>query len=123
MASERRRVTGEADCERQHDHPGGDRNVPVPAQERGDDPHDPGRPRRLDGEYRGAGAENERDHRRRFAVGVWRPAPDRLHLGDCSYAGEVALDQSTVDGFREGAENVVKDAIDVAKKLQPTLEM
>jgi hypothetical protein len=39
------------------------------------------------------------------------------------YAGEVALDQSTVDGFREGAENVVKDPIDVAKKLQPTLEM
>lgn len=35
----------------------------------------------------------------------------------------VALDQSTVHGFREGAENVVKDAIDVAKKLQPTLEM
>jgi hypothetical protein len=25
--------------------------------------------------------------------------------------------------FREGAENMVKDAIDVAKKLQPTLEM
>jgi hypothetical protein len=35
MASERRRVTGEADCERQHDHPGGDRNGRVPAQERG----------------------------------------------------------------------------------------
>jgi nucleotide-binding universal stress UspA family protein len=27
-----------------------------------------------------------------------------------------------VDGFCEGAENVVKDAIDVAKKLEPTLK-
>jgi hypothetical protein len=49
-------------------------------------------------------------------VCTWETAPT-------IYAGEVALDQSTVDGFREGAENVVKDAIDVAKKLQPTLEM
>jgi hypothetical protein len=49
-------------------------------------------------------------------VCTWETAPT-------IYAGEVALDQSTVDGFREGAENVVKDPIDVAKKLQPTLEM
>jgi nucleotide-binding universal stress UspA family protein len=38
------------------------------------------------------------------------------------YDWDGVVDQSTVDGFREGAENVVKDALDAAKKSQPTLE-
>jgi hypothetical protein len=61
-------------------------------------------------------------HGRRSAVGrpQGRGAPPPNRGGP---APAVALDQSTVDDFREGAENVVKDAIVVAKKLQPTLEM
>jgi sec-independent protein translocase protein TatA len=31
--------------------------------------------------------------------------------------------KGSITVFREGAENAVKDAIDVAEKLQPTLEM
>jgi nucleotide-binding universal stress UspA family protein len=40
------------------------------------------------------------------------------------YAGVFApgLDQSAIDGFREGAEIVVKQAIDIAKELQPEVE-
>jgi nucleotide-binding universal stress UspA family protein len=39
------------------------------------------------------------------------------------YAGGFApgLDQSTIDGFREGAEKVVQDAVARAKKLEPTI--
>jgi nucleotide-binding universal stress UspA family protein len=110
MASERRRATGEADCERQHDHPGGDRNVRVPAQERGDDPYDPGRPRRLDGEYRGAGAEDERDHRRRFAVGeaalrgecearIARGQPAEVLLAESHDAGLIVVGNRGRGGF------------------------
>jgi nucleotide-binding universal stress UspA family protein len=40
------------------------------------------------------------------------------------YAGGFAptLDQSTLDGFREGAEAVVQKAVAAAKELQPTIE-
>jgi hypothetical protein len=53
--------------------------APTSVQERRDDPHDPGRPRRPDGEYCGAGAEDERDHRRRAVVEAERErARDQL---------------------------------------------
>lgn len=40
------------------------------------------------------------------------------------YGGGFAptLDQSTLDGFREGAETVVQEAVAAAKQLQPTIE-
>lgn len=40
------------------------------------------------------------------------------------YAGGFAptLDQSTLDGFRDGAETVVQEAVAAAKELQPAVE-
>ena len=50
-------------------------------------------------------------------VCVWEMPP-------AIYAGGFApgLDEATNDGFREGAEKVVKEAIDGARSLQPKLE-
>jgi nucleotide-binding universal stress UspA family protein len=40
------------------------------------------------------------------------------------YGGGFAptLDQSTLDGFRDGAETIVNEAVAAAKELQPTIE-